>query len=428
MERRTRIWVGLSTALLVGSSGATAPVLARQTPGVESESGHLPAVPPARPRTLVAQADAAGEGGPGEGGGAVLGTITEFRLSSNAPSAFAYDASQQVSGYAALVYDTYSAVLTAAEQLRVAVAALQASPTTNALDSARAAWLATRAAYLRTEAYQFYAGPVDIPTISADAPGGPIARLNGWPVNPTVIDAILADSGQSLNFRAIARLNTVEPTVNITTGLHVAEYLLWGSDGTTAASSFEGDAGKRRGDYLDAVTRLFVNDIGTLVAAWAPDVGNNYRSSVERMDQRNALGRAFNGMTVLIGYEIPLRRIGAGLFPANVDFQPSPFSQTSQVDNTASFAGARAVYFDTGLDKLVTGTSPVLAAKIEAAFNRASIALNAMNEPYARFLAPASGTPERAIGEEAARALTDLARDLRDAGNRLGVLVVVPGM
>ncbi|MNY65731.1 hypothetical protein D3C86_2030500 [compost metagenome] len=51
-----------------------------------------------------------------------------------------------------------------------------------------------------------------------------------------------------------------------------------------------------------------------------------------------------------------------------------------------------------------------------------------MNAPYARFLAPASGSPERATGEEAARALTDLARDLRQAGNQLGVLVVVPGM
>lgn len=428
MERRTRIWMGLGTALLVGGAGGNSPTIALQNPGLESEVQQAPALQPTRPRVLVAQAEAAGEGGPGEGGGAVLGTITEFRLSTNDPSAFSYDAKSQVSGYAALVYDTYAATNAAAQAFNDAVVVLQASPSDEALATARTAWLAARDAYLKTEAYQFYAGPVDIPTISADAPGGPIARLNGWPVNPAVIDAILTDTGQSLNFRAIARLNAVEPKANITTGLHVAEYLLWGADGALSASAFEGDAGARRGEYLASVTRLFVNDTGALVAAWAPGVGNNYRASVESMDQRNALGRAFNGMTVLIGYEIPLRRIGAALFPANKNFQPSPFSATSEADNAASFAGARAVYFDTGLDALVKATNAELAAKIEAGFARAAETLDAMDAPYARFLAPASGSPERATGEEAARALTDLARDLRQAGNQLGVLVVVPGM
>ncbi len=236
------------------------------------------------------------------------------------------------------------------------------------------------------------------------------------------------DTAQSLNFRAVARLNTVEPTVNITTGLHVAEYLLWGTDGALSASDFAGEAGARRGEYLASVTRLFVNDTGALVAAWAPDVGNNYRASVESMDQRNALGRAFNGMTVLIGYEIPLRRIGAALFPANKNFQPSPFSDTSESTTPPPLPGARAVYFDSGLDALVKATNAELADKIEAGFDRATQALSAMDAPYDRFLAPAPGSPERAAGEEAARALTDLARDLRQAGNQLGVLVVVPGM
>ena len=51
-----------------------------------------------------------------------------------------------------------------------------------------------------------------------------------------------------------------------------------------------------------------------------------------------------------------------------------------------------------------------------------------MDAPYERFLAPATGSPERATAEAAVKALTNLARDLRQAGNRLGILVVVPGM
>ncbi|QQR38060.1 hypothetical protein JI748_09640 [Devosia rhizoryzae] len=114
--------------------------------------------------------------------------------------------------------------------------------------------------------------------------------------------------------------------------------------------------------------------------------------------------------------------------PANKGFQPSPFSDTSEQDNQLSFAGARDVYFGTGLDQLVQVTDAALAVKIVTGFDQAEAALASMDGPYARFLAPASDSNERATGEAAARALTDLARDLRQAANQLGLLVVVPGM
>src|SRR5690606_19392502 len=128
----------------------------------------------------------------------------------------------------------------------------------------------------------------------------------------------------------------IEPPIRISTGLHVLEYLLWGEDGALTAEAFA--ATPRRGEYAAALAQLFLNDMTVVAAAWAPG-SNNYRASVEAMDQRNALGRAFAGMTALIGYEIPLRRIGAGLFPANVNFQPSPFSRTSAEDFAHAFAG-----------------------------------------------------------------------------------------
>lgn len=421
VERRTRIWIGLGTALLVSGTSVQHAAIARDTPTVDptlKQSGD--AVPNTRPRVHIAQADAAGEGGPNEGGGPVLGTITEFRLSSNDPSAFAYDAKTQVTAYADLVGNTYAVSLEAAAKLREAILALTASPTPESLDAARQAWLAARASYLETEAFLFYAGPVD-------GPGGPFPRLNFWPIDPATIDGLLADSAQSLNFRAVARLNRIEAPVKITTGLHVIEYMLWGSDGALGADAFSGEAGTRRSEYAEALAQLFVNDLTVVAAAWAPG-SNNYRTSVEAMDQRNALGRAFNGMTVLLGYEIPLRRIGAGLFPANENFQASPFSESSAEDNRYAFDGARKVYFETGLDALVESVDPELAAKVVAGFDKADTALAAMDAPYARFLAPAIGSPDRATAEAAVRALTDLARDLRQAGNRLGVLVVVPGM
>jgi putative iron-regulated protein len=421
MERKTRIWIGLGTAVLVGGTGVDRAALAAPhppAPGGVSERA-APAAP-GNERIFLAQAEG-GEGGPGEGGGQVLGTITEFRLGSTDPAAFAYDAAAQVSAYADLVHGAYVAAHDGALALQRAIGALLDDPTPATLDAARRAWAEGHRAYLRTEAFQFYAGPVD-------GPGGPLPRLDAWPIDPGYIDGIVADPAVALGFRSLARLNRAEAPDKVTTGWHAIELLLWGADGARAAADFTPGAGNdRRRDYLAAVAQLLVNDLNLLVAAWAPDA-NNYRASVEAMDQRKALGRAFNGMTVLVGYEIPLRRIGAGLFPTNANFQPSPFSGTSADDNRAAFEGARAVYFDTGLDALVAGVDPALAAEVAAAFARAEAALAAMDAPYQRFLAPPAGSPERAAGEAAVRALTDLGRDLRRAGNRLGVLVVVPGL
>jgi len=408
----------LGSTLLVGGTNATDVAMARETPVVDTVKRNSDLSISATPRILVAQAEASGEGGPGEGGGQVLGTITEFRLSSNDPNAFRYDASPQVSAYVDLVSKTYVEAQSAAVALRDAIVALQESPSEEKLEAARMAWLDARAAYLRTEAFLFYAGPVD-------GPGGPLPRLNAWPVDPAIIDGLLSDTAQSLGFRSLAQLNRVEPPVNVTTGLHVIEYLLWGVEDGVSAETFASQP--RRGEYAASAAQLLANDLGFLASAWAPDA-NNYRASVESMDQRNALGRAFNGMTVLVGYEMPLRRIGAGLFPANKNFQPSPFSNTSELDNRYAFEGAKRVYFETGIDRLVAATDEALATKIAAGFERTEAVLGAMDAPYERFLAPASGSPERATAEAAARALTDLARDLRQAGNRLGVLVVVPGM
>jgi putative iron-regulated protein len=378
--------------------------------------------PAAAPERLFAAQDASGEGGAGEGGGQVLGTITEFRLSSTAPDAFAYDAAEQVAAYADLVHATYAAARAGAAALQAAIAALLADPSPATLDAARAAWVAARPAYLRTEAFQFYAGPVD-------APGGPLARLNSWPVDPDFIAGIVADPAVPLDFRSLARLNQAGDAGEVTTGWHAIELLLWGEDGARPASDFAAGSTEsdRRRDYLAAAAQLLVNDLGLLVAAWAPGE-KNYRAAVETMDQRNAIGRAFNGMAVLLGYELPLRRIGAGLFPANAGFQQSPYSGTSASDNRFAFEGARAVYYDAGFDTLLRATDPGLAAEVDAGFERAAAAVAALGAPYSRFLAPSAGSPERAAGEAAVRALTDLGRDLRRAGNRLGVLVVVPGI
>ena len=148
------------------------------------------------------------------------------------------------------------------------------------------------------------------------------------------------------------------------------------------------------------------------------------------MDQRNALGRAFNGMTVLVGYEIPLRRIGAGLFPANAEFPAVAVQRHLRRRQPPRLRGrARRSTSARASTTLLAGTDPALAAEVAAAFERADAALARARRalrPLPRAAAPAA--PSAPTAEAAVRALTDLGRDLRQAGNRLGVLVVVPGL
>jgi predicted lipoprotein len=94
----------------------------------------------------------------------VLGTITEFRLGSTDPNAFAYDASAQVSAYAELVHDAYAAAHAGAVALRRAIDGLLDDPSPETIDSARRAWIDAQPAYLRTEAFQFMQAPSTLRT------------------------------------------------------------------------------------------------------------------------------------------------------------------------------------------------------------------------------------------------------------------------
>ena len=269
----------------------------------------------------------------------MLGTITEFRLSSTDPDAFDYDAKAQVAAYVDLVAEptpTRRPRPRRCTRLSIALAAIARRQRPR---MRRARHGSTRAtAYLKTEAFLFYAGPVD-------GPGGPFPRLNGWPVDPPRSTASSPTRRIAELPRASRGSTAIEPPVKITTGLHVLEYLLWGEDGALTRRCICGRRRRAARRLRQGAGAALRQRSAVVTAAWAPGA-NNYRASVEAMDQRNALGRAFNGMTVLLGYEVPLRRIGAGLFPANENFQPSPFSNTSADDMRRAFEGAQAVYFE----------------------------------------------------------------------------------
>lgn len=448
MERKTRIWLGLGAAVLVGGTTPGSALTGVGLAVSQEGAGLTPAAQP--PRIQLAQAEAdffveGGEGGGaegGEGGGQVLGTITEFRLTSTDPNAFQYDATAQVAAYGAVVEEKYVVARDAAVAMQDAIDALLAEPTDATLGAAREAWITARAAYMPTEAFLFYAGPVD-------GVGGPVKRLNAFPIDPAFIDYVADDANAGLvndpaitmNRQTIVRLDQVEELTDVTTGWHAIEFVLWGEDasatgpGARPVADFVAGQGNndRRRDYLTIITQLLVNDLTSLVAAWTPGT-NNYRGALLAMDQRNAIGRAFNGMAVLAGYEVGLKRIGTPLRRGEA-FEQSRFSDNTTADNIGNLAGVRDVYFGNatgvagaGFDVLVASVDPALNDRIVAGLAAAEAAVAALDVPFEAILATSAGSPERLSATAAVEALKELADALRTAGNRLGVLVVVPGI
>jgi putative iron-regulated protein len=437
MERKTRIWLGLSTAVLLGSTAidqsavalSEAPAIAPNPP-----KANQPLVPRIRvaQEEVVVEGGEGGEGEGGEGGGQVLGTIQEFRLQSTDPNAYQYDATAQVAGYVAHVHQSYVAAHAGASALNDAVKALLENPTDESLAAARQAWIDARPAYAKTEAFLFYAGPVDIP-------GGPVKRLNAAPVDGAFIEGLIADTATAINRANIVRADQIANAAHVTTGWHAIEYLLWGDDsgdgaGTRTAADFVAGQGTndRRRDFLRIITQLLVNDLSVLVPAWAPDVHNNYAAAMVAMDKRNAIGRVFNGIAVLTGYEVALRRLGGALFPSQTERELSAFSDTTTADIAANLEGVRLVYFGTapgnGFDTLLASIDTELGDRVVAAFATAEQAVAALAVPFDTIIASPSGSPERAAADAAVAALKDLASLLRAAGNRLGVLIVLPGV
>jgi len=86
--------------------------------------------------------------------------------------------SAALQGYARAAYAGYAEATQGVEALQGAVDSLLAHPSPASLDGARAAWLACRDPYSRTEAFRFAGGPID----DRDGPEPRIKRPRNQPI------------------------------------------------------------------------------------------------------------------------------------------------------------------------------------------------------------------------------------------------------
>lgn len=378
---------------------------------------------------------AGGEGG-GESGGASPST---YALGSTDPNAYAYDAKPQIAAYVDLVQTSYARAAADGRTLKQAVDALLTSPSQATLDSARKAWVAARPAYLRTEAFRFYDGPIDKVE----------GEINSWPLNETYIDAVqgapdaglVNDPKVALDAKTLSAANQKQDEADVTVGWHAIEFLLWGQDlsasdpGNRPYTDYIAGQGNndRRRDYLRLVTDKLVSDLEGLETAWEDYDGMSLAARLKTMPQREAIGRMVNGMAILAGYELMSERMGVALDSGDQEDEQSCFSDTTKQDFVSDLAGVKQVWTGDadgvtrpGLDELVRAQDPALADRVDALFADAEAKMNALGDPWDQVLAAEPGSPEREKAEAAMASLQALSDGLVAAGNKLGVLVLVP--
>ncbi len=417
---KTKLWLGVGSAVLLGSAFNT-------NPDNQIASAFFSASP------AYAQEAEGGEGG--EGGGANL--VTSYALNSTDPEAFKYDATPQIDAYIELVRDSYAKSAQGTGALKDAIDALITDPTDAKLAAARKAWVEARPAYLVTEAYRFYDGPIE------DVEG----QINAWPMNEAAIDYVVGDakagiinaSTDPLTIDMIIKANQVNDEADVTTGWHAIEFLLWGQDlsvdgpGNRPVSDFVAGtpANDRRRTYLGLVAEQLDRDVSSLRDEWMEEDG--YAAKFKALAPREAIGRVMNGMAILAGFEFMSARLAVALDSGDQEDEHSCFSDTTHQDFVYDLAGIKAVWTGDGagkerkgFDELVRSIDKPTADNVDALLADAQTKIAALGDPWDKVLAADPSSPERKAAEDAVVALQALGKGLTEAGAKLGVLVLIP--
>jgi putative iron-regulated protein len=344
--------------------------------------------------------------------------------------------------HATLVHMSYADTLATARQMQQAIDAFTAAPGADTLAAARRAWLAAREFYGQTEAFRFYGGPID-------GTGGPEGRVNAWPMDEAYVDAVkgkpnaglVNNRKQPLNKRALASLNERGGEENIATGWHAIEFMLWGQDlsdtgpGERSAADFiDGQApnADRRRQYLRLTTELLIDDLDTLVKAWAPGAAGNYRARFER-GGTESLRRLLVGLGSLSRGELAGERLEVALASQDQEDEHSCFSDNTHRDAVANARGIQNVWLgrwqrpDGTLLQgpsprdLVAAKDPALAERTSAQLQQSVTAAEAIPAPFDRAIVGNDEAPGRQRIRAAVASLVQQSQSIVDAAAAIGI-------
>ena len=344
--------------------------------------------------------------------------------------------------YAALVHANYEDTLAAARTMQAAIQAFTAKPSVEALAEARKQWLAAREFYGQTEAFRFYGGPID-------NDNGAEGRINAWPMDESFVDSVegkpnagLVNNRKfSITKKNLAAQNERGGEENIATGWHAIEFFLWGQDLSETGPgdrSFEDfvDGKKpnadRRRQYLNVVTELLIDDLGTLVKAWAPDAKANYRAKFARGGQES-VRKIFVGLGSLSRGELAGERLEVALNSQDQEDEHSCFSDNTHRDAVTNAKGIQNVWLGeykradgsvikgASLRDLVAAKDAALADKTTQQIAASVAAAEAIQAPFDREIIGGKDAPGRQRIQKTIDSLTQQSKDLVAAANAVGI-------
>lgn len=261
--------------------------------------------------------------------------------------------------YADLVLASYDDSYNTAVALNQAIATFLAAPSEAGFQACKNAWLAARIPYGQTEAYRFYAGPID----DADGPEG---LINAWPMDENFIDYVEGNPNAGLinaaqpviSKEVLIGLNELFSEESIFTGYHAVEFLLWGQDlstsgpGTRPYTDYVVAAGgtaanqDRRGQYLQVASDLILDHLAQVRDEWK--TGGTYRQEfLNEKPNKESLGLIFLGLKEFSKGEVSGERMFVAIDTGDQENEHSCFSDNTIADLKMNLLGIKNVYFGT---------------------------------------------------------------------------------
>lgn len=365
-----------------------------------------------------------------------LSLLTASACSSSTPSDTGSTTETEtavVKGYSEVAHENYEDSVAGAKKLKTAIDAFVAAPSQATLDAAKEAWKAARPAYIQTEVFRFYGGPIDAEET------GPEGAINAWPLDENYIDyvdgnenaGIINDPTKFPNITKDVLLGENEKggEKNIATGWHAIEFLLWGQDKSTTGPGNRpftdyvenGGTAKnqgRRGQYLKACAELLVEQLESVEVQWEPGDAQKYAAKFQSQDPKVALGDILKGMGALAATELPRERMNNAYASKDQEEEHSCFSDTTvPIDLVNDVVGIENVYFgrygskqSTGLTALVAAKNPALDQKMKDALAKARASILAIPAPFDQAILGTDDAP----GRKAIKAAMD---DVKAIGN-----------
>ena len=292
-----------------------------------------------------------------------------------------------------------------ADRLRATLELLATTPSETNLAVSREAWLASRDAWERTEAFAF--GPAKT--------GGYDGRMDTWPIDLSGLKSVISGTS-SLTDSSVAGLNEA------VLGFHAIEYVLWGESSVRTAASLS----SREIAFVRAAGRKLSVDATALRREWAAD-GGDYAGELIRAGGVNsrysseaaALKEIVSGMLGSVT-EVATSKIAQPLVAQDIAYSESRFSDNSLNDFRNNLFSVRDVYnggqtaTGTGVGALMQALDPSGDREILRAFDAAIASLDAVQPSFGKVLVSSPATIEAAQ-----RAVLALSQVL---GRRLGAV------